>query len=156
MPIYWRPRCNLIRTIQPKSPGEVCREALSRRRESFVFETVFSDPVGDKLNFLKTTADTRREYTVGMMYIGLASVRQSMERVAMRVSQGRHDVPSEKLQKRFRRTLANLKSAIRVLLHVLTFDHCDLAVPFRRIAEFENGVTIENAPVPRGFRQFLG
>lgn len=30
------------------------RQRLVEQRESFVFETVFSDPVGDKLEFLKT------------------------------------------------------------------------------------------------------
>jgi predicted ABC-type ATPase len=31
----------------------VLRQRLMEQRESFVFETVFSDPVGDKLAFLK-------------------------------------------------------------------------------------------------------
>src|ERR1039457_1752757 len=43
------------------------RLELVRQRESFVFETVFSDPVGDKLNFLKTAADAG--YAVVLCYI---------------------------------------------------------------------------------------
>lgn len=33
--------------------AEKLRDQLVEQRESFVFETVFSDPVGDKLGFLK-------------------------------------------------------------------------------------------------------
>jgi predicted ABC-type ATPase len=35
----------------------LCREFV-KRRESFVFETVFSDPFGDKLTFLKKAAES--------------------------------------------------------------------------------------------------
>lgn len=33
------------------------RHSLMRQRESFVFETVFSDPVGDKLAFLEQAVE---------------------------------------------------------------------------------------------------
>src|SRR5690349_17938499 len=67
------------------------RRALLKRGESFVFETVFSDPAGDKLAFLEEAA--RSGYTVVLCFIGLSGPDQSLERVAMRVSQGGHDVP---------------------------------------------------------------
>lgn len=38
--------------------------------ESFVFETVFSDPVGDKLSFLKQAG--QQGHTVVMCFIGIA------------------------------------------------------------------------------------
>lgn len=130
------------------------RREMARQRESFAFETVFSDPVGDKLRFLKETADSG--YTVGLCFVGLSSARQSAERVAMRVSQGGHDVPPEKLKNRFPRTLANLKSAIDQLPHVLVFDNSDLGQPFRRLALFENGAAIELAKrIPRWLRRAL-
>jgi len=62
-----------------------------------------------------------------LCFIGLSSARRSAERVAMRVSQGGHDVPTDKLKSRFPRTLANLKGAIRTLPHVLVFDNSNLA-----------------------------
>lgn len=40
----------------------------------------------------------------------------------MRVSQSRHDVPTDKLIARFLHTMANLKQAIRELPCVLVFD----------------------------------
>ena len=47
----------------------------------------------------------------------------------MRISQGGHDVPTEKLKPPFSRTLANLHQAIRELSHVLIYDNSDLAEP---------------------------
>lgn len=113
------------------------RSALVRQRESFIFETVLSDPVGDKISFLKNAASTG--YTSVLLYIGIPGPEGSDERVAMRVTQGGHDVPADKLVTRFPRTLKNLGIAIRELPLVLVFDHGELTTPFRRIAEFENG-----------------
>jgi len=123
------------------------REALLEQGESFVFETVFSDPVGDKLAFLEKAA--AQSYTVVLCFIGVESPALSEERVAMRVLQGGHDVPTRKLRERYPRTLENLKKAIRDLPHVLAFDNSDLARPFRKVAEFASGKAIEkHAPFP--------
>jgi predicted ABC-type ATPase len=82
-------------------------------------------------------------------YIGLADPDQSIERVAMRVSQGGHDVPDDKLRTRFSRTLANLKTAVARLPHVLVFDNSDLSVPYRQVAVFEHGErTGSREPLP--------
>ncbi len=113
------------------------RQEMVKQRESFVFETVFSDPVGEKVSFLKAAAQSG--YTVVLCFIGLSGPSASEQRVAMRVSQGGHDVPSEKLVSRFPRTLANLAAAIRELPYVLVFDNDDLRAPFRRVALFEAG-----------------
>jgi predicted ABC-type ATPase len=115
------------------------RRTLVARGESFVFETVFSDPVGDKLDFLQDAV--RRGYVVVLCFIGLTGPEQSAERVAMRVSQGGHDVPNNKLWSRFARTLDNLRAAISKLPHVLIFDNSDLNIPFRQVAVFDQGQT---------------
>ena len=103
------------------------RHELVKRRASFVFETVFSDPVGDKVAFLKEAAESG--YTVVLCYIGIAGPDVSEERVAMRVSQGGHDVPSEKLRLRFGRTIENLRTAIKKLPYVLVYDNETFAAP---------------------------
>jgi predicted ABC-type ATPase len=133
--------------------ADALRRALVRQRESFIFETVFSDPVGDKLAFLKEAA--RSWYTVVLCFIGLAGPEASEERVAMRVSQGGHDVPTEKLLSRFPRTLANLKAAIPDLPHVLIFDNSDLRSPFRRVAVFEGGRLARSTESPPAWLQPL-
>jgi predicted ABC-type ATPase len=128
------------------------REALVEQRESFVFETVFSDPVGEKLEFLKRASALG--YTVVLCFIGLESPELSGERVGMRVMQGGHDVPSEKLAARYPRTMVNLRRAIRELPHVLVFDNSDLARPLRKVAEFMNGAPLEfPEPAPPWLRR---
>ncbi len=113
------------------------RHELASQGESFVFETVFSDPVGDKLSFLKNAA--QRGHSVVLCFIGIADADRSEERVAMRVSQGGHDVPTDKLTARFPRTMANLKQAIQELPCVLIFDNDDLRSPYHLAAAFQNG-----------------
>jgi predicted ABC-type ATPase len=71
------------------------REGLVRQRESFVFETVFSDPVGAKLAFIKRAAQAG--YATVLCFVGISGSKVSEERVAMRVSQGGHDIPADKL-----------------------------------------------------------
>jgi predicted ABC-type ATPase len=123
------------------------RVELVLQRESFVFETVFSDPVGDKLAFLKQTAQSG--CAVVLCFIGIADANTSEQRVAMRVSQGGHDVPTEKLIARFPRTLANLSAAIRELPCVLIFDNDDLRTPFRLVAAFADSRPLfVKQPVP--------
>ena len=57
----------------------------------------------------------------------------------VRVSQGGHDVPDEKLRSRYARTLDNLQAAIARLPHVLIYDNSDLSAPDRRAAAFHHG-----------------
>jgi predicted ABC-type ATPase len=74
----------------------------------------------------------------------------------MRVSQGGHYVPGEKLVARFPRILANLRDALRELPHVWIFDNDDLRVPFRLVAVVENGRLVTSSkPVPKWLRPLL-
>lgn len=129
------------------------RQEFVARRSSFVFETVFSDPVGDKRAFLRQAAASG--YTVVLCYVGLSGPDACEARVAMRVSQGGHDVPTEKLRSRFPRTIENLRGAIRELPHVLVYDN-DLSRPYRLVAVFEQGVLRTlHEPVPAWLNPLL-
>ncbi len=130
------------------------RKELVNQRESFAFETVFSDPEGDKVSFLKAAAE--QGYMVVLCFIGISGPEVSEQRVAMRVSQGGHDVPAEKLITRYPRILANLQAAIRDLPHVWVFDNDDLRTPFRKVAVFEKSRAISmHQPAPEWLRQIL-
>jgi predicted ABC-type ATPase len=130
------------------------RRELLTRGESFVFETVLSDPVGDKVTFLEQAAVGGHE--VVLCYVGLAGPEQSAERVAVRVSQGGHDVPDEKLRSRFPRTAANLQKAVSRLPHVLIFDNSDLSRPYCLVAVFEHGeLSHLSQPVPAWLQPVL-
>lgn len=134
--------------------ADALRQQLVLQRESFVFETVFSDPAGAKLEFLKEAVQAG--YRVILCFIGLGSPEASEERVAMRVSQGGHDVPTEKLVARYPRTMANLKTALTELPEILIFDNEDLRTPFRFVAAVENGRCRRlNPPVPAWLASLL-
>jgi len=135
-------------SVEPYDAAQMAnalRRELTAQRESFVFETVFSDPVGDKVAFLEqAVADG---YHVVLCFVGISGPDVSVQRVSMRVSQGGHDVPDEKLQSRFPRIIQNLKLAIKILPAVLVFDNNDLAHPYRQIATFEQGKLLKTASV---------
>jgi predicted ABC-type ATPase len=130
------------------------RDELISRGESFVFETVLSDPVGQKVaNLAEWQA---KGYTVVMCFIGLSTAALSDTRVSMRVSQGGHDVPPDKIKGRFPRTLKNLKSAIDSLEHVLVYDNSDLRFPYRRLAQFQAGKAMHlESDIPPWFKRLL-
>ena len=117
------------------------RGELVNQRESFIFETVLSDPVGEKVDQLASYAALG--YTVVLIFIHIEDAAESSRRVAMRVCQGGHDVPDDKLRARFERTLANLQRAIERLPHVIVFSNQDLSDPYRLIAIYQDGQAME-------------
>lgn len=117
------------------------RKELVSQRESFIFETVLSDPVGEKVDQL--VSYVALGYTVVLIFIRIESPDESIKRVAMRACQGGHDVPDEKLRARFARTQANLQRAIQRLPHVIVFSNEDLSNPYQFVAHYENGQKIE-------------
>lgn len=130
--------------------AETLRRELVALGESFVFETVFSDPAGEKVEFLREAVE--RGYSVVLCFLGLDAASTSDERVAMRVLQGGHDVPVDKVVARYPRSLENLRRAIAVLPHVWVYDNSDLRVPLRKVAEFERGTMVRSkSALPRWF-----
>jgi predicted ABC-type ATPase len=128
------------RGIDPYAAAEVAHhlrcDAITRG-ESFIFETVLSDPHGEKVEFLKQTAGNG--YNVILCFIAIRDPELSIQRVGMRVSQGGHDVPTDKLYGRHGRTLENLKRAIRQLPVVRIYDNTVLADPYHHAATFHCG-----------------
>jgi predicted ABC-type ATPase len=142
--------------LDPYSAAEAAdriRRELLARRESFVFETVFSDPVGAKLEFLKEAE--RAGYTVVLFFIGIDGPETSEERVAMRVAQGGHDVPNDKLKSRYRRVMANLQRALAEISNIRVYDNSDLLHAFRSVAVVEEGVLTVHQPTPKWLKPLL-
>jgi len=133
--------------------ADAVRRELIARKESFIFETVFSDPVGDKLAFLEEAA--AGGYTVVLFFVGVDSAEISRERVAMRVAKGGHDVPSDKIESRYARTMENLRKALVRLPNVLVYDNSDLRSPYRLVAESTEGALQIHAPVSKWLRSLL-
>ena len=131
------------------------RDQLIRRGESFVMETVFSDPVGEKVAVLARAADAG--YDVTLINVGVAGPDLSARRVNSRVQVGGHDVPVDELAARYERSLANLERAIGRLPRVLIYDNSSFANPYRLLAEFESGslIRIGAGPMPEWVQRIL-
>jgi len=116
------------------------RERFVHLGASFIAETVFSDPVGDKLQLLRDA--TNAGFEVTLVYIGLESVPLAQARVSARVANGGHDVPDEKISARYPRSLLNLKAAIPIVPDVRVHENSSVADPYRFLAAFENGALV--------------
>lgn len=117
--------------------ADLQRRSLLAEGASFCMETVFSDPVGDKLNFLRQAQAAG--YTVFFVFIGIDSAELSIGRVMQRVEDGGHDVPDEKIRARFPRTLANLRRALEFVDYAWLFDNSSYDEPYCLVAAFERG-----------------
>lgn len=120
---------------------------------NFSFETVLSDPFGDKVRFLEEAR--RRGYVVALLAVGLDSPGKSAERVARRVARGGHDVPIERIRARYPRVLANIVQGIQVASLALVVDNSednleDDTGAYSAFALFAHGsaVVVENDAPP--------
>jgi predicted ABC-type ATPase len=92
--------------------------ALAERRTVAV-ETVLST---DKY-FAAVTAATQLGFHTTLIYIALPGLQYSIERVAQRVKRGGHDVPRQKLQERWPKSLANFVKLAPMVRDVLVFSN---------------------------------
>jgi predicted ABC-type ATPase len=124
------------------------RELLCEQGQGFITETVFSDPVGAKIDFLKKALS--QGFEVRLIFIGIQDAQLSKDRVAARVEAGGHDVPADKLLKRYPRTLENLKRAIKKLPDVWIYDNSSYQAPYRLIAKYKDAKQAyrNEAPLP--------
>lgn len=123
------------------------RDVLLSEGESFITETVFSDPVGAKLGFLRRALAVG--YHVQLHFIGLSDAGLSEARVLQRVADGGHDVPADRLELRFHQSLRNLAAAIAFVPNVRVFDNSNVDDPFRVVLRIEQGqVRFHARPFP--------
>jgi predicted ABC-type ATPase len=127
--------------------AERLRFSLLSERLPFCTETVFSDPQGAKLEFLRQARGLG--YSVFLVFIGLSDSDLSIARVMQRVAEGGHDVPDDKLRGRFARTLANLRNAISIVNEAYLFDNSSDRNPFRLVAVYSEGKVVHQGdPLP--------
>ncbi len=154
----------IARGLAPLAPASVAyeaadvadalRERLVAAGTSFCMETVFSDPAGAKLAFLKRAQAAG--YVVFLVFVGLDSAELSAARVAQRVEQGGHDIPDEKLEARYPRTLTNLAAAIETVDCLLLLDNSSADRPYAFVAEVRGGAMRRKARrIPRWAKALL-
>ncbi len=125
--------------------AEAERKRLLATGEDFGFETVFSDPFGYKIGFLKEAQ--RAEYRISVHYIGLASADLSILRVRQRVGVGGHSVPEEKILSRYHRSLRNLATVLAWVDEVTIYDNSSPDHPYRLIAQIQRGTLLARVAI---------
>jgi predicted ABC-type ATPase len=120
-----------------KFADEIRRDLISRRL-SFFMESVFSDPVGEKVQFLKDAQGAG--YTVIGVFIQLSDSALSAARVIQRVSRGGHDVPDDKIQSRFGCTARNIQAALQFVDVGLLINNSSAETPYLLVEIWEHGV----------------
>ncbi len=114
-----------------------CREyavALSDELESgisFSFETVMSHP--SKLAFMEKAH--QQGYRVYLYYVATQSAEINIGRVRSRTKEGGHDVPKNKIEERYVRSLQNLYPAVRHADRAYIFDNS--GTHFEWLAEYD-------------------
>jgi len=132
--------------------AEQQRNTLLASGASFCFETVFSHP--SKIDF--TARAKALDYTVIMVLIHLEQAELNAARVAQRVQEGGHNVPTEKLLERIPRMLNQVKTAIPLCDEVRVLDNSSAENPFRPLMTIRLGqVEFHQHPLPAWATQLL-
>lgn len=123
------------------------RNEMVNRKESFITETVFSDPVGAKVGVLRAAQATG--YTVVLLFVCVESAELSMLRVQTRVQAGGHNVPLDKIAARYERLRRNVKEALTFVDLAILVDNSALDRPLHPIAAVAGGQIIgKESPLP--------
>ena len=99
--------------------AEEARQSCLARGVSFAFETVMSHP--SKVEFLKQ-AKTLGYFNI-LFFVGVEDPRINVDRVAQRVAEGGHDVPTDRIVHRYERTMALLPQAVYASDRTVLFDN---------------------------------
>ena len=98
------------RSAQARQIADFKRDICLQRRDSFSFETVMSHP--SKIELMVRAHDAGYDITV--YFVATADPEINVRRVENRVSLGGHDVPHDRIRKRYWRSLGYLAHAALV------------------------------------------
>lgn len=93
-------------------------QALAERR-SLMYETVMSHP--SKIAELQAAA--RAGYTTTVVFVATDDPAVNIARVALRVADGGHDVPKDRIRARHRRSIALAPAALAFAAHAYIYDN---------------------------------
>ena len=135
----------LARILFPDAPEAHSYEAaqLAERQRlqllqegvSFCFETVYSHP--SKIDFIARAKAL--DYQIIMVLIHLETAQLNQARIASRVSEGGHNVPSDKVIARLPRLLDHVRASIPLVDVLRVYDNSSALNPFRPVLTISNG-----------------
>ncbi len=119
------------------------RISLLHSGVSFCFETVFSHP--SKIDFLATAKSLG--YEIILVYIHLQNDELNQARVAQRVSEGGHNVPTDKIISRIPRTMFYVKEALALVDVAKFYDNSSHSQPFISIVQLTRGELVNQVEI---------
>jgi len=128
------------------------REDLLSQGVSFCFETVFSHE--SKIDFLAQAK--ANGYKIILVYIHLFDSSLNEARVNQRVSEGGHNVPTEKIHSRIPRTMKHIKTALSIVDEARVLDNSSKDDPFQQVIVMKSGnYEVKADPLPEWAKDLL-
>ncbi len=109
------------------------RECMLKARRRFSFETVFSHP--SNLDIMRQAVAAG--YKVYLYFVSTESPDINKYRVQLRVAQNGHDVPEDKIESRYYRSLELLYDAAEIAYQVFFFDNSREGDPYKLVNHFK-------------------
>lgn len=131
--------------------SDFIRRKLLLSQQTFTFETVMSSR--DKVDFFAAVQNSG--YRTYLYFVATEDPEINISRVGIRVSEGGHNVPADKIATRYYRSLELLWEAIKYSNRAYIFDNS--AAESEWIAEITNAKNIElkTGNVPAWFKKYV-
>ena len=135
--------------------AEFLRTALLSRQVSFSFETVMAHP--SKVQILRDAKNLG--YRTYLYFVATEAPEINLARIAYRVSEGGHQVSSDKVRSRFERSLGLLGEAIKNADRSYIFDNSQEGAAQTLLAEITGGqygsIHVIGPDVPAWFKKYV-
>lgn len=138
-----------ISMIQAGKKALKQRENLLKLGKSFAIETTLTGK--GEINFIRKAKDV--EFKICIFYIIIKEVLQSKNRVALRVAQGGHFVPTKDINRRFNRSLDNLKNVLDITDKAYIIDN---SMKNRKLlAKYSEDTVVLSRVIPNWIKKYL-
>lgn len=114
--------------------ADFLRKKLLTDMKKFSFETVFSHP--SKIDIMKEAKAAG--YKVYLYFVSTESPEINKYRVKVRTQKGGHDVPEDKIEQRYFRSLELMFDAAQIAYQAYFFDNSKAGEDFKLFAHFKN------------------
>lgn len=143
------------RSFNAQAIADELRESCLSERCNFSFETVMSHP--SKIEFMQRARNAG--YIVTLFFVSVEHAEINVERVARRVALNGHDVPVERIRRRYGATMAALPDAVRCCHRTVLFDNSiafseSISIGPRTVAEIMGTQISIFPPTPKWVEKF--
>jgi predicted ABC-type ATPase len=129
--------------------AEEIRYKLVNKGQSFSFESVLSN--SQKLDFLHFAKING--FFISLVYVGTENPKINIERVKNRVAHGGHDVPEEKINSRYEKSLNLLSRVFDIADKAYIYDNSN-EMPKRYVIKSNGLISVKTNP-PEWIKKYL-